>query len=348
MASTTKTDNLQLSQFVGTDKPAWLTDYNGDMQKIDAGYKELKDANADTQADLDLTKQSLTNSDADIADLKTEVQDLQAQDTKFTNDITVLSANYETMHHEMVNNETELAAVNTDLNKDVALETQATTVHEAINELNEISNLSLRSTIRIYLSVDGDDNNDGLTRDKPIKTVEKAINTYSFACIIGLYFIKAGEYTLPIVTQPVRINFVGEVDGVILNTSGFYLAYSQFNNITINMTGTINGEAYFSPNCKIVCNGTIEIKGKIIFDNCIIDLNGNTFHVFALGAFYINTDNQIIDSAGNGKVSIQNTIMFIKVALSVKVEVSGNGVLIYNPTKLTPTIISPALTLQYT
>lgn len=36
MASTNKTTNLDLSQFVGTDKPDWLTDYNGDMEKIDA------------------------------------------------------------------------------------------------------------------------------------------------------------------------------------------------------------------------------------------------------------------------------------------------------------------------
>lgn len=36
MSSTNKTTTLNLSQFVGTDKPDWLTDYNGDMEKIDA------------------------------------------------------------------------------------------------------------------------------------------------------------------------------------------------------------------------------------------------------------------------------------------------------------------------
>ena len=35
MASTNKTTTLDLSQFVGTDKPDWLTDYNDDMKKID-------------------------------------------------------------------------------------------------------------------------------------------------------------------------------------------------------------------------------------------------------------------------------------------------------------------------
>lgn len=36
MASTNKTENLNLSQFIDTDKPSWLTDYNEDMEKIDS------------------------------------------------------------------------------------------------------------------------------------------------------------------------------------------------------------------------------------------------------------------------------------------------------------------------
>lgn len=37
MSSTNSTANYELSQFLGSDKPAWLTDYNADMSKIDAG-----------------------------------------------------------------------------------------------------------------------------------------------------------------------------------------------------------------------------------------------------------------------------------------------------------------------
>lgn len=44
MASTNKTSNYQLSQFVGTDRPTWLGDYNGDMAKIDAQMKANADA----------------------------------------------------------------------------------------------------------------------------------------------------------------------------------------------------------------------------------------------------------------------------------------------------------------
>lgn len=53
MSSTNKTTNYKLSQFVGSDKPAWLTDYNQDMAKIDAGIDAAQDAatGADVKAD---------------------------------------------------------------------------------------------------------------------------------------------------------------------------------------------------------------------------------------------------------------------------------------------------------
>lgn len=43
MTATNKTTNYELSQFVGTDRPTWLGDYNGDMSKIDAQLKRNAD-----------------------------------------------------------------------------------------------------------------------------------------------------------------------------------------------------------------------------------------------------------------------------------------------------------------
>lgn len=39
MASTNKTTNYELSQYIGTDKPTYLGDYNSDMSKIDTAIK---------------------------------------------------------------------------------------------------------------------------------------------------------------------------------------------------------------------------------------------------------------------------------------------------------------------
>ena len=43
MTATNHTENYNLSQFTGTDRPTWLGDYNGDMEKIDAQLKQNAD-----------------------------------------------------------------------------------------------------------------------------------------------------------------------------------------------------------------------------------------------------------------------------------------------------------------
>lgn len=42
MASTNKTTNFELSQYIGTDKPTYLGDYNSDMNKIDTAMQVNK------------------------------------------------------------------------------------------------------------------------------------------------------------------------------------------------------------------------------------------------------------------------------------------------------------------
>lgn len=50
MTATNKTKNYNLSQFVGTDRPTWLGDYNSDMSKIDAQLKQNADGIASATA----------------------------------------------------------------------------------------------------------------------------------------------------------------------------------------------------------------------------------------------------------------------------------------------------------
>lgn len=86
MSSTNKTTNYNLSQYIGTDKPTYLGDYNSDMLKIDTQLK----ANADSASNAasaagaaqsvasDASKKvqnlndSVTANSADIASLKTK------------------------------------------------------------------------------------------------------------------------------------------------------------------------------------------------------------------------------------------------------------------------------------
>lgn len=52
MVATNHTKNYSLSQFVGTDRPTWLGDYNDDMTKIDTQLKRNADGVASAAGGL--------------------------------------------------------------------------------------------------------------------------------------------------------------------------------------------------------------------------------------------------------------------------------------------------------
>ena len=87
MTATNHTDNYDLSQFVGTDRPTWLGDYNDDMEKIDAQLKQNADDIASATAGGltsvshtdDLTGNGTSSSPLGVADTiakKTDIPDV--------------------------------------------------------------------------------------------------------------------------------------------------------------------------------------------------------------------------------------------------------------------------------
>lgn len=87
MTATNKTENYELSQFVGTDRPTWLGDYNDDMSKIDAQLKQNADDIASGSADrltsvshtADLTGNGTSGSPLGVASTiakKTDIPDV--------------------------------------------------------------------------------------------------------------------------------------------------------------------------------------------------------------------------------------------------------------------------------
>lgn len=100
MSSTNKTTNYNLSQYIGTDKPTYLGDYNSDMMKIDTQMKANADSasNAASAAgaaqavsekaskDVQALNNSVTANSEDIASLKTKnaQQDVSIQNASNT------------------------------------------------------------------------------------------------------------------------------------------------------------------------------------------------------------------------------------------------------------------------
>ena len=87
MTATNHTENYNLSQFTGTDRPTWLGDYNGDMAKIDAQLKQNADDIASATAGgltsvshtADLTGNGTSGSPLGVADTiakKTDIPDV--------------------------------------------------------------------------------------------------------------------------------------------------------------------------------------------------------------------------------------------------------------------------------
>lgn len=109
MSSTNKTTNYKLSQYIGTDKPTYLGDYNGDMLKIDNQMKVNADSasNASSAAsaaqavadkaskDVKVLNDSVTANSKDIASLKTKngQQDVSIQNATNTASSAVNKAN---------------------------------------------------------------------------------------------------------------------------------------------------------------------------------------------------------------------------------------------------------------
>lgn len=73
MSHTNSTANYNLPQFIGTDKPAWLTDVNGAMSAIDTQMKANADANTTTAGDLTTLAGRVTTAEGNITTLGSQL-----------------------------------------------------------------------------------------------------------------------------------------------------------------------------------------------------------------------------------------------------------------------------------
>lgn len=81
MSATNTTTYLNLPQFIGTDVPSWLGDFNGAMEKIDTGYNNvnIKTGQATSTANsasskADVNSAAIQNINAELKTLKNAVQ----------------------------------------------------------------------------------------------------------------------------------------------------------------------------------------------------------------------------------------------------------------------------------
>lgn len=90
MASTNKTTNILLSQFLGTDHFSFLTDYNGDMLKIDQYCGNLKTLIDGASGKAEQNTESIHEIQSNIQSIQSVQERQNTNITNNTNDITQL------------------------------------------------------------------------------------------------------------------------------------------------------------------------------------------------------------------------------------------------------------------
>lgn len=307
MSSTNKTTKLGLSQFLGTDKPAWLGDYNADMQKIDDAFANLEQGGQSSAADIATLQQKDNDLTQDIADVNDRVDTVAADIISVGNRTTVLEGNYDTIHHELVLMEADVEANTKKLE----------TIKAARRE--------------IYVNAStGNDANDGAS-SRPVATLNRAFqivnsevyNQYRIRLAAGTYQLEDKADVAP---YAAKVIIQGESkDTVIIEhniAANIYMDIETMNNVTIRLSNS---------------NNTL-FMGSCGFQNCKIEAVNNTLYNNGAAIWLFNPDCEFPVSA-NGKVSVSNSALtIINGVCAGKVELR-NGTLIAQTANITGEIV---------
>lgn len=147
MGATNTTTHYNLSQFVSTDKPAWLQDYNGDMLKIDTAIDAAKVAADTAQTTANAASGASTQNANDIAALSTDVSGQGANITALqlaVNTINSLIGNGTptTTDQTIIGAINELHSDITDLQTDINTDVLKTLTNADIKDANAFTALS--------------------------------------------------------------------------------------------------------------------------------------------------------------------------------------------------------------
>ena len=126
MSSTNKTTNYNLSQFVGTDVPSYLGDYNSDMSKIDKAIGDV----ANSQGSVE---QSVVGLTAEVQGLSTQVDGVSTSVQQVQTSIAQIDTAYKqadaALNQRITANANNIQANNTAIeNNNTAIESINTTI----------------------------------------------------------------------------------------------------------------------------------------------------------------------------------------------------------------------------
>lgn len=131
-ASTNKTTNYDLPQFIGTDKPTWLGDFNQAMFDIDAGMHTNATAITSMASDVATASASASQASQDVAGLTSTVSTLSSDVTSVT---TTANNAQQTATSALNTANTANGKADTNASNITALTTRVSTAETNINNL---------------------------------------------------------------------------------------------------------------------------------------------------------------------------------------------------------------------
>lgn len=103
MSSTNKTAHYSLSQYLANDKPTYLSDYNGDMSKIDAAIYAAKSVADTAETTASGLAPIVSENETNIGELQTDMSLVKATQTTQGNAVASLQEFMETLTTTNIN-----------------------------------------------------------------------------------------------------------------------------------------------------------------------------------------------------------------------------------------------------
>lgn len=130
MSSTNKTNYYKLSQYIGTDKPTYLGDYNSDMSKIDAGIHQVQET-------ATTANQTAGSAEAKVTALSPNVEALQ-------NDMAGVKASVQSLTVDNAQNKKDLGTLKEEVS---SVKTTANGAQSEVTNLNADIERTLKDTV---------------------------------------------------------------------------------------------------------------------------------------------------------------------------------------------------------
>lgn len=205
MSSTNKTTNYNLSQFVGTDVPSYLGDYNSDMNKIDKAIGDVANSQGSVEQSVVGLTAEVQGLTTQVDGVATSVQQLQTSvaqiDSGYKQADTALSQRITANTNNIQTNTTAIEGINTTIGTEDISGIGDGTIKGAVSNLNSSLN-----GVGNWESVSIGTPSSGILVDGSIARINRTlklgyfliqVNTNSDNATIKLGMTKEGSIGLP-------------------------------------------------------------------------------------------------------------------------------------------------------